>query len=613
MEVPSPAGLGAGDVNFPRTRLLCDGCPPLGLLWSFEHCEGGLLRVNDIFSDAEQQLNIKIALTRRKCFKVARDTDNEQRKQQGNKELSGKYGLGDFDVKLYHMAPKSGGKSDNFALTTDEQKNFGASGHAGWNRKRIKHDEFGNSNLVQVRPSLEKPTSTCAASENILLCADDAQREIIQVTLHYNGVGIARTGVRLVTYPTGILNIISTEVLKQRAYFAAVGLDGGLYVCDLSSFEVDQLLKNNSESCREIKRLCEFEDGLAFTDSGDQKHETFTALQYSQDFGLITKDSSKRVTKWAAKYCTHEKSYYPIPQTSREFANVNFMRRLPSAEIDPEIENAMKEFGEKYRPLRQRTVREKTTKDRAGALPPAVYTKQQDSTKVDLLAGLGNDFNSGDQSVRFSSDKGDVQATLKGWNVTDITFVDDCIVEVAVAERIRHWLLSQRLRSLLPKQRYWYLRQYLRYAQFEEVHHMLLDEILSFKYRKVHGSANDGRWHHICFTWRSHDGAVRFYKDGRLRTHDLNGLKKGYTIKGGGSLVLGGEQDSLGGRFQSYQSFQGYLTNVNVWSYVLPSTTIRKLSKSCLAGNGNVYKWNDFIYGVKGKTAIVMPSPCYPK
>ena len=26
----SPAGFGVGDVNFPRTRLLCDGCPPLG-------------------------------------------------------------------------------------------------------------------------------------------------------------------------------------------------------------------------------------------------------------------------------------------------------------------------------------------------------------------------------------------------------------------------------------------------------------------------------------------------------------------------------------------------------------------------------------------------------
>ena len=32
MEVPSPAGLGVGDVNFPRTRLLCDGCPP-GVGW----------------------------------------------------------------------------------------------------------------------------------------------------------------------------------------------------------------------------------------------------------------------------------------------------------------------------------------------------------------------------------------------------------------------------------------------------------------------------------------------------------------------------------------------------------------------------------------------------
>ena len=42
----------------------------------------------------------------------------------GLKGLSSKYGLGDFDVKLYHMAPKSGGKSDNFALTTDNQWNL---------------------------------------------------------------------------------------------------------------------------------------------------------------------------------------------------------------------------------------------------------------------------------------------------------------------------------------------------------------------------------------------------------------------------------------------------------------------------------------------------------
>ena len=39
----------------------------------------------------------------------------------GLKELTIKYDLGDFDIKLYRMAPKPGGKSDTFAITTDDQ------------------------------------------------------------------------------------------------------------------------------------------------------------------------------------------------------------------------------------------------------------------------------------------------------------------------------------------------------------------------------------------------------------------------------------------------------------------------------------------------------------
>lgn len=76
--------------------------------------------------------------------------------------------------------------------------------------------------------------------------------------------------------------------------------------------------------------------------------------------------------------------------------------------------------------------------------------------------------------------------------------------------------------------------------------------------------------------------------------------------------MLGQEQDSIGGGFSSSQSFQGSLTNVNVWYYVLSASSINVMSKSCLSGTGNVYKWSDFIYGVKGKTAVVIPSPCYP-
>ena len=38
------------------------------------------------------------------------------------KELTIRYGLGDFDMKFYRMEPKPGGKSDNFAITTDDRR-----------------------------------------------------------------------------------------------------------------------------------------------------------------------------------------------------------------------------------------------------------------------------------------------------------------------------------------------------------------------------------------------------------------------------------------------------------------------------------------------------------
>lgn len=122
-------------------------------------------------------------------------------------------------------------------------------------------------------------------------------------------------------------------------------------------------------------------------------------------------------------------------------------------------------------------------------------------------------------------------------------------------------------------------------------------------------SPKDGKWHHICFTWQSSDGAVAGYKDGHLQFED-SGIKTGSTITKGGSVVLGQEQDSLGGDFEATQAFQGHLANLNVWSYILPAADIQMLSESCVVGEGNVYKWNDFIYGVKGNAVVVMPSPC---
>lgn len=128
-------------------------------------------------------------------------------------------------------------------------------------------------------------------------------------------------------------------------------------------------------------------------------------------------------------------------------------------------------------------------------------------------------------------------------------------------------------------------------------------------------SANDGQWHHICSTWRNSDGAWQFFKDGALRAHGKD-FKKGYTIKSGGLLTVGQEQDSMGSNFDANQSFQGTLTNLNVWSYVLSGDTIKEMSASCLSSEmgkvGDVYMWVDFLFGIKGATGIMIPAPCSP-
>jgi len=133
-----------------------------------------------------------------------------------------------------------------------------------------------------------------------------------------------------------------------------------------------------------------------------------------------------------------------------------------------------------------------------------------------------------------------------------------------------------------------------------------------FTDRKTGISANDGKWHAICVTWNNDDGAYQFFKDGAMEKQEKD-FKKGYTIEAGGSLVLGQEQDKAGYDFDEDQSFVGNLARVNVWSYVLPKDAIIAFSESCssnLGIRGDVYKWSDFIYGVKGCAAFEIPSSC---
>jgi len=132
-----------------------------------------------------------------------------------------------------------------------------------------------------------------------------------------------------------------------------------------------------------------------------------------------------------------------------------------------------------------------------------------------------------------------------------------------------------------------------------------------FAYRPTSVAANDGKWHHICASWGNTVGSWKFYKDGAVAAQGI-GHKTGHVIKSGGSIVLAQEQDSPGGGFNPNQSFIGMLTNVNVWDHALSTAQIEQMSKSCLSGEGNVYKWSDFIHGREGNAQVIKPSPCKP-
>ncbi|RKY05206.1 hypothetical protein DRP77_01660, partial [Candidatus Poribacteria bacterium] len=91
---------------------------------------------------------------------------------------------------------------------------------------------------------------------------------------------------------------------------------------------------------------------------------------------------------------------------------------------------------------------------------------------------------------------------------------------------------------------------------------------------KINISANDGKWHHIAMTWESSTGEMKFYKDGALVYTQT--IAQGDTIEGGGTLVIGQDQDTLGGGFQIEQAFRGNIDEVMIWRVVRTAEQIRE-------------------------------------
>jgi len=74
---------------------------------------------------------------------------------------------------------------------------------------------------------------------------------------------------------------------------------------------------------------------------------------------------------------------------------------------------------------------------------------------------------------------------------------------------------------------------------------------------------------------------------------------------GKGQLVVGQEQDKVGGSFNAAESLIGYIYGLEMWSKMLDSEVIHNLANDCQPGEtGDLVTWADVRAGLRGKVQV---------
>lgn len=93
---------------------------------------------------------------------------------------------------------------------------------------------------------------------------------------------------------------------------------------------------------------------------------------------------------------------------------------------------------------------------------------------------------------------------------------------------------------------------------------------------------NDNQWHH--YVWTRSGAQNCLYRDGVLQSC-VTRSSASLSIAAGG-LILGQEQDSLGGGFSTSQDWEGLVDEAVIFDSVLSATDIQSIYNNNLAGNG---------------------------
>ena len=133
---------------------------------------------------------------------------------------------------------------------------------------------------------------------------------------------------------------------------------------------------------------------------GHFKEQFPTLLQYAQNLANTVYESIKRVVQWAAYYYTHEKSYYPVVCQATPLNALPLMTHLkPATKLnDREREMMLEWAANNGKAVRQRTVRQETTKFKAGTLPLNMYATSAQPTEKITIEHVCAAGNSGEES-----------------------------------------------------------------------------------------------------------------------------------------------------------------------------------------------------------------------
>ncbi|KAL5247231.1 hypothetical protein ACHWQZ_G019178 [Mnemiopsis leidyi] len=127
--------------------------------------------------------------------------------------------------------------------------------------------------------------------------------------------------------------------------------------------------------------------------------------------------------------------------------------------------------------------------------------------------------------------------------------------------------------------------------------------------------APENQWVHVCATWDSGSGVSTISVNGELKKTQED-FKKGWSITSGGILVIGQEQDSVGGNFDANQAFVGRLSNINVWDFALNSTDIAFMYDAGFCGYSTtaedpILSYDDFLsQDLNGDATVVEDRSC---